>query len=105
VLIGGGALQLPWAIYIGWDATTGVLATVVAAGFVLLGVAQLRSRLEVDPEQTVIVNGFVRHTLSNDEIASITADRYRILPRAVVVRAKDGSRLGVWAMPGINPSW
>ncbi len=77
VLIGGAALQLLITAYLGWDATTGVFASVIALGLLALGVAQLRSRLEVDPDEMVIVNGFVRHIVPDPEIATVTADRYR----------------------------
>jgi hypothetical protein len=114
-LLFAGAVMFAMAGYFGTSAHAGVssqsisalvvVTTATGVAFVVLAVAQLRSRLQLNDGSVRVVNLLAVHAIPTADIESIATDRYRILAQACVLHLRDGSTIGVWALPGVNPGW
>jgi hypothetical protein len=115
LLLCASAVMFAMGGYFGTSAHPGVssqsisvlvfVTTATGVAFVVLAVAQLRSRLQLNHGSVRVVNLFAVHAFPAADIQDISIDRYRIFARACVLHLRDGATIGVWALPGVNPGW
>ena len=72
---------------------------------VVVGIAQLGSKLEVDAGRVRVVNLMTVHAFDRNEVESFAIARYRMFPKACVMHLHGGSRIGIWALPGFSSAW
>jgi hypothetical protein len=81
-----------------------VWTPLIIGGFLsLIGIAQSSSGLFLGSHHLYIINLGRVHRIHLSAIEHFSLERWRILPRACVVRLRTGRRVGVWSLPAKNP--